>query len=289
MVKQNTNSKQNTNALLMNSINGSNTLMKLFCTLTIIVIICIMIGHYAFKNGTLTCDHYVFNTYLYIILAILLMFMVVLLNDQTGMFNSLIMSLFGGNLKTRVIVFIIFIILYIALIYIFYSINPQNILASNVVWFILILLLGFFLIPIMWLGRLTDVVSLAGVLTLAITTIVGLLGYYYGNEIVTFDWDTYLFYALMGLVIISIFGPFFITTPKSLSTFILAISIMSLLIFVLLLLSNHKSLKESADKCIDGKVVPNYPVESYTLVYKIVNIFKDLIIILSKFKGKGKK
>ena len=55
-----------------NIIKGSNTLLKLFSCLIIIVLICILIGHYAFKNGILTCDHYVFNTYLYIILAILL-------------------------------------------------------------------------------------------------------------------------------------------------------------------------------------------------------------------------
>jgi hypothetical protein len=42
-------------------------------------------------------------------------------------------------------------------------------------------------------------------------------------------------------------------------------------IFVLLLLSNHKKLKDNAEKCVDGQVVPNYPVESYSLIIKIVN------------------
>ena len=72
------------------NIKGSNTLIKLFCSLAIVVLICILIGNYAFKSGHLTCDHYVFNTYLYIVLAIVLMFIVVLLNDQTGIFNSLL-------------------------------------------------------------------------------------------------------------------------------------------------------------------------------------------------------
>ena len=76
----------NTN-FAINNIKGSNTLIKLFCSLAIVVLICILIGNYAFKSGHLTCDHYVFNTYLYIILAIVLMFIVVLLNDQTGIFN----------------------------------------------------------------------------------------------------------------------------------------------------------------------------------------------------------
>jgi len=65
----------------------------------------------------------------------------------------------------------------------------------------------------------------------------------------------------------------------------LRISLISLVIFILLLLSNHKKLKENADKCIDGKVVPNYPVESFGLFIKILNIFQDLIRILRTLKG----
>ena len=76
------------NAKFNNIITSNNALLKLFCTLTVTVITCILIGHYAFKNGMLTCNNYVLNTYLYIILSILLMFMVVLINDKFGLFNS---------------------------------------------------------------------------------------------------------------------------------------------------------------------------------------------------------
>jgi hypothetical protein len=76
-----------------NSITNSNVLLKMFCCLTIMILICILIGNYAFKNGILTCDHYVFNTYLYVILSILLIFIVILLNDYTGFFNSFLASM----------------------------------------------------------------------------------------------------------------------------------------------------------------------------------------------------
>ena len=68
--------------------------------------------------------------------------------------------------------------------------------------------------------------------------------------------------------------------------FFFIISIISLLIFVLLLLSNHKKLRENSEKCIEGKVVPNYPLESFGLYIKILNIFTDLIRILGRLKGK---
>ena len=269
-----------------NIIKGSNTLLKLFSCLIIIVLICILIGHYAFKNGILTCDHYVFNTYLYIILAILLTFMVVLINDQTGVFNSLLLWMMEGS-KFRVIVtFIIIILILFFLIYELFNVDPQNIVASNLIWVTLIFILGIFMIPTIWFGRLSDVVGLAGILTIMITISVGILGYYYGDNIVTFDWDKYLNYALWFLIILIISGLFFITDIKNLSTFLFIISIISLLIFVLLLLSNHKKLKENSEKCIDGKVIPNYPLESFSLFIRILNIFQNIIRILGRLNGR---
>jgi FtsH-binding integral membrane protein len=271
-----------------NIIKGSNTLLKLFCCLTIVVIICILIGHYAFKNGILSCEHYVFNTYLYIILAILLTFMVVLINDQTGIFNFFILWMSQGSFVRIILTFIIIIVILFGLQYQLHKVDPQNIVASNMIWVTLILLLGFFLIPTIWFGRLNDVVGIAGILTIIITTIVGLLGYYYGDKIVTFDWDKYLSYALLGLIAIILIGLFTITDPKTMYIFIMTISILSLIIFTLLLLSNHKKLKQNADKCIDGQAVPNYPLESFGIFIKMLNIFVDLIRILGMLKGRSR-
>ena len=280
-------SKSNSN--INNIINGSNTLLKLFCCLTIIVLICILIGNYAFKNGMLTCDHYVFNTYLYIILAILLTFMVVLINDQTGLFNSLLIWMSQGGIFRIIIIFIILLGILIGLLSALKTVDPKNIVASNSIWFLLIFILGILLIPTIWFGRLTDVVGLAGILTVVITALVGLVGYYYGEQIIRFDWDYYLNIALICLVVVSVIGSFLITDSSTMMTFFLIISIISLIIFILLLLSNHKKLKENADKCVDGKVVPNYPVESFGLFIKILNIFMDLIRILGTLKSRSRR
>lgn len=274
------------NSFSIDKIKGSNTLIKLFCCLVIVVLICILIGNYAFKNGHLTCDHYVFNTYLYIILGILLMFIVVLINDQTGIFNKLLSIMFEGSMVKAILSFIMLIIIIAFLTNLLYKINPQNILASNGVWLLLILIFGILLIPTIILGRLTDVIGTAGIATIVITIVIGLLGYYLGDKIVTFDWDYYLSIILGFLIIVIIGGPFFITNPETLINFFYVISIILLIIFILLLLSNHKKLKENADKCIDGKVVPNYPVESYGIIIKIINIFMDIVRILAIRKSK---
>ena len=267
-----------------NIISSSNALLKLFCTLTVAVITCILIGQYAFKNGMLTCDHYVLNTYLYIVLSILLIFIVVLVNDKFGLFNSFLLWMSQGTVSRIIITFIILLCILFGLLYALHTVEPTNIVASNTIWALLILTLGVFLIPTIWFGRLKNVVGLAGMMTIIITIVVGYLGYYYGNEIVTFDWDKYLNFALLGLIIIIIISMFVTTDLETIYIFILIVSILLLVIFVLLLLSNHKKLKQNADKCIDGQVVPNYPVESFGIFIKMLNIFQDLVRILGILK-----
>ena len=260
-------------------VQDSNTLLKLFCCLVIIVVICISIGNYAFKNGHLTCDNYILNTYLYIILAILLVFMVVLLNDQFGIFNTFLETLFSTSPITG---FIILLLLIIGLTFTLHYVNPENILLSNSVWLLLVLLIGIIMIPTILFARLTNVTGLAGLLTVVIVILTGLLGYYLGDKIITFDWDKYLLWALISLIIVSVFGPIFIKTQEGMIKFIYGISIAGLIIFILLLISNHKRIKDNADKCIDGKMIPNYPLESYSLFIKIVNVFSDVVRILGR-------
>ena len=285
-MKSNIKRNSNSNKQLNNIISSNNALLKLFCTLIIIVVICILIGNYAFKNGSLTCDHYVLNTYLYIILAILLVFMVVLINDKYGIFNSFLLWMSQGSMIRIIIIYIILLILLLGLSYALLKVNPNNIVASNTIWTLLILILGILLIPTIWFGRLENVVGIAGISTILITIGVGLLGYYYGDEIVTFDWDKYLNYALMALIGIIFIGMFIIENPETMFNFIFIISILILIIFILLLLSNHKKLKENSEKCIDGKTVPNYPVESFNIFIKMLNIFQELIRIFAMLKKK---
>lgn len=271
-----------------NKVPDNTLLLKIFCCLVIIVLICISIGHYAFKNGMLTCNHYVLNTYLYVILAIVLIFMLVLLNDKFGVFNSLLDMLYYKNSMPFLTVIIILLI-FIALGYALAKINPQNIIASNAIWLMLVLLITIIILPVIYFGKATEVVGVAGLITVGIVIATGLLGYYYGDVIITFDWDFYLVIALIALIVVIILAPFFIRTATQAINFIYIISIISLIIFVLLLLSYNKKLKANAEKCIDGQVVPNYPLESWKLVIKIVNVFTDLLRILGirKLRNSG--
>ncbi len=268
-----------------NKKENNNTTLQIICSLIIITLICIAIGNYAFKNGLLTCDHYVLNTYLYILLSIFIIYLVVLINDKTGIFNDIV---YNNGLLMSIVVLIIF----LYLLYILHKIPPQEIFKSNFLWLLLIIFLGIIIIPVIELGRMTNVLGNAGLYTCIIVIITGLLGYYKGDYIVRFDWDYYLYICLallIGIVVIGIIGIIgfiyifkYIPPLEKIIMFIYIISIISLIIFVLLLLSVHKKLKENAEKCINGNgtVIPNYPVQSFTIIIKIYNIFAELVRIL---------
>jgi len=206
------------------------------------------------------------------------MFIVVLANDQWGIFNSLLNLIFLTSYS--VISVIIMLAIIISLIWALNSVNPTNIIASNLIWLLLIIVTGILMIPVIMFGRLTDIVGLAGLLTICIVLITGLLGYYLGDKIITFDWDYYLKIAIW-MLFIAYLGVYFVNDVWK---YLYILAIISLVIFILLLLSNHKKLKDNAEKCVDGKVIPNYPVESYSLIIKIVNVMSNLIQILGKKK-----
>ena len=258
-----------------NKIKYGNTVFYLICTIIISIIICIMISNYAFKNGMLTCDNYILNTYFYIILSILIIFIIVLLNDKTGCFNNLVFLMISSN---KFVSFAIIISILLALNYSLFNINPNNVVGSNVIWLLIMFVLGIIMIPIIMIGKLYDVATIAGVITILITIITGLFSYYYSN-LISYDWDKYLEFALYLLIVVLIFGSFFVES-KDAQMFIYVTSVIGIIIFTLLLLSNGKKIKENANKCVDGKSIPNYPLESYSMILNILNIFQDLIYIL---------
>ena len=267
--------------------NNDNILLEIICGLIIIILICIAISHYAFKNGLLTCDHYVLNTYLYILLSIFIIYLMVLINDKTQIFTSIFTSIVYNILNTfGLFGLLIVILIYLFLIYILYNIPPDDIITSNFIWLLIIVVSGIFIIPLIKYSRELNVLNNAWIYTCIIVIITGLLGYYKGDYIIRFDWDYYLYISLIALFIIIIIGILCIIVYKPklgiLINFIYIINIISLIIFILLLLSVHKQLKENAEKCINGKgtIIPNYPTQSFTIIIKIYNIFANLIHIL---------
>ncbi len=118
-----------------------------------------------------------------------------------------------------------------------------------------------------------NIIYLGILITIVITAVVGFIGYKFGKEFITVDFDKYLRWALVALIVAS-FGGIFVNNPN----YWYFITIASLIIFSLLLLSYNNTIRKNAETC----KIPNYPDESFGLIIKIVNILQDVMYLLAR-------
>ena len=98
---------------------------------------------------------------------------------------------------------------------------------------------GFIVTASLYLGIHTGVLYQAILLTIIVTIVTGLIGYYYGEQLISVDFEKYLSGALILLIIAYIIGPFFV---KDIVQFYYIMAGISLVIFILLLLAYNKIL-----------------------------------------------
>jgi len=263
---------------ILQPVSNGEFMIKFLIVVLCSVINILAINNYAFnKEGKLVCDNYVLNTYLYVVLAFVIMGGIFVVDERFKlMFKIMGMGMIGVGIL--ILLFLVELGLVIALQYI----DDENLVASHAVWISLISILGFLTTITLYFGSLTGTLYQAIVLTILITIITGYIGYYYGDKLISVDFERYLTYALIGLVIVYIVGPFLVKDKENFNYVMAAIS---LVIFILLLLAYNKNIRIRAAEC----KIPNYPKESFGLIIKIVNVLQELITLLNKGKGRGRK
>lgn len=241
--------------------------------LTAIIANIIAIKRYAYdRENKPTCDNYVLNTYLYVLLEFLIISFIVVSTIENKAYEKFIF-----DMLTSWVGMIIYMIVYIMLIIKLKTINPKNNqLMLYVVWLCVVSMFAVLIHPFVKIASIFGFLKTAVIITLTLITVMSYIGIKYGNDLVTFDWDKYLTYGIIGLIIAYLIIPF---TGLNNSTTYLILSIISLIIFLLLLLSFNKQLLERSKKCYEDKN-PNYQVESIDLGIKIINIFGDVVKIM---------
>jgi len=254
-----------------------SNLISIIITLIALVINIIAISHSAYENKKLTCNRYVLNTYLYLILAILIIVFMIVLNSNYQLLEETIPFIYGSLLGFIVQIFVIVILLSY-----FNILNPsKNKIQIHIVWVLIMVLLGILLYPVVLINNYyNNMGSVLGV-TLLITLLTGILGNKYGDYLVRFDWDKYLYIALILSIILSVILLF---TGQLNDNFDLYITVVVLIIFILLLISYNKKLVENSKKCLEHNN-PNYLNESLGLFTKIMNVFTSV----SKLMGRRRR
>lgn len=262
---------------ILKPISNVDFMIKFLIIIVCSVVNILAINNYAFnKEGKVVCNNYVLNTYLYVVLAFVIMGGIFIIDEKFKlMFKIIGMGMIGFG------ILILLCLVELGLVFALHYIDDENVLASHAVWISLISILGFLTTFTLYFGVLTGTLYQAIILTILITIATGYIGYNYGDKLISIEFEKYLSYALLALLLASIFGPFLV---KDTENFYYVLAAIGLVIFVLLLLAYNKNIRKRAKEC----KVPNYPKESFGLIIKIVNVFKDLIILLGS-KGRKRK
>lgn len=246
-----------------------NKIVYFLGLLAFAIINILAINNYAYdKNGNIQCDNYVLNTYLYVILGFVFMALVILIDERFNIFMSL-MSQFG--------LFALFGMLVVTIGLVVLLMKTTNQIMSHMYWIILLILLGLMLsVSVQLYGHMDmNIVYIAFVITIIVTAIMGFIGFKYGKSFITYNFDKYLKWALITLIILSFIG-LFLNIPNMR----LYLAIAGVIIFSLLLVSYNNKLRENAKTC----VTPLYPKESFGLIIKIINLLQDVMYLVARAK-----
>lgn len=241
----------------------------------------IAIKRFAYDNKfNTTCDNYILNTYLYVLLGFLLTSLFILLTFESKMVNNLVMNTFSSWLSI-----IIFIVLYYGSLILFNKVNPKNNIQLHLMWLVLILFFSILLYFPIKLSVHMNFLSLAIGITLVLVSILSYVGIKYGKDLIKHDWDIYLRYGLFALIIIyfllPLLMPLLIKLGLEQNTIYIILSLISIIVFSLLIMSYNKKLNERSRLCYKNNN-PNYPQESVGLIVKIMNILIDIINLLGR-------
>jgi FtsH-binding integral membrane protein len=146
---------------------------------------------------------------------------------------------------------------------------------SHMYWIVLLIILGLVLsVSVQVYGHMDmNIVYMGFVITIIITAVMGFIGFKYGKLFITYDFDKYLKWALVALVIAG-FAGLFLNIPNMM----LYLSIAGVIIFSLLIMSYNNKLRDHAKTC----VIPLYPKESFGLIIKIANLLQDVMYLLAR-------
>lgn len=261
---------------LFKPISNESLLLGISASIIAMVPIILMINNYAYENGKLVCDNYVLNSYLYTLLGFCLVAMGAIFEQKVHIINKL---LGNDSLLMNIIGLIIIIGIFMLLVYIIKKTDPNNFVTIHAAYFAAAIIFGMMLSLILLLGYATGVLYNAIIITIVLTAIMAYIGYKYGHLFITVNFDKWLQYSLIALIVWAFIAPFII---HDIFTLFLAISIPSAIIFCLLLMSYNNKLRENQKTC----KVPNYPDEALGLIVKIGNLLADVIRILISLKAK---
>ena len=241
----------------------------------------------SFRNGTFTCDKYILNTYLYLILAIIFvaLFVQVLTHKNVTLFTELAnnyryLYLFG------LLFALIFSVLGISLT------DPKNIVLKHLFWLMFVTFSAILFQPIHMMyikAGLQNVIINSLVITFILVSTLTAIAFL-KPDFIKPSWGPVLFFALLGIILVELFAIMTDSYNNRLINYIV------IAIFIGYLLYDTKFMRVRAEKCLDDCdyhsfnrfdhgakcVKPDYIRESMNIFLDIYNLFLRILGLNSR-------
>lgn len=236
-------------------------LLKIFGFSLVFLVLCFSIANNSFKDGKFTCNKYLLNTYLYIVLT----------------FNIIILLTLGleyrnYNYRMSWAILLGLFLISIACIFFMHSIDPEKVVLKHSVWLVFVLIMGFIFYP-MYMTSDKGVVASAMFTTLCITVFLSLIAYI-KPELISLSLGPILFLGLIAVIILELTLLFVFRNKLGQKSHIFrAISYFVIFLFMGYILYDTKRLQMNAKACVKA----DYIRESLKLFLDIFNIFVRLV------------
>lgn len=228
----------------------------LFCCL----IVSFFIYKKAYIKGKLTCNDFILNSYLYILLSLLLICNVVILVDkknalrfyrQRGFFWFLLFTSLSFLLLTM-------------------SLDPRKTIFKHLAWLVWIITMGISMYPIYLRSKQNGVFFSSLAVTFAMVSILTSIAFY-RPDMIDLKMGPILFVLLLSGILLKIFTAIF-AKRKTANNISYYTSYIFVVLFSLFILYDTKKLQVNAKKC----VIPDYINESMGVFLDVLNLFSSI-------------
>ena len=233
---------------------------QLMVLAVLIVTVVFFVYTRSFVDDVPSCDGYVTNVYLYVLLGLLITaFSVLFIAKRKYPITS----------TKSLIAFTVAIIALFGM----YMVNPRNVLLNHAIWIVFLLAMSVSLFVIWrystYRGTLTSTLIIVFLLVAGLTAIA-----YIKPDLIKLSWGNALIAALLAGILAWIV-PMFFGEAKNMTGYYKVLSAVFVFIFMMLILYDTKLLRIKAQQCI----VPDYPTDSLGLFLDIINLFGNVTML----------
>ena len=227
----------------------------LFCCL----VVSFLIYKKAYIKGKLTCNNFILNSYLYILLSLLLICNTVILADKTKM-----------NLFRKSWFFWFLLFSSIGLLILTMNLDPRKTIVKHMAWLLWILTMGITMYPIYLRSKQNGVFLSSLAVTFSMVAL--LTGFaFFRPDLINLKMGPVLTVLLLGGILLKMFT--FIFAKKETTNHVgYLMSYAFIALFSLFILYDTKKLQLHAKNC----VVPDYINESMGVFLDILNLFSNV-------------